>query len=97
MIKISKNLALEMIIKGKNLGSTLGKLNNRTPVNIYKREYQKDIYQIVENEETDEFFVIENNDMITIDENSEINKTLDGLKDTLTDIVTLLKEEKKGA
>ena len=97
MIKISKNLALEIIINGKNLGSTLGKLNNGTPVNIYKREYQKDIYQIVENEETDEFFVIENNDMITIDENSEMNKALDGLKDTLTDIVTLLKEEKKGA
>ena len=97
MIKISKNLALEMIINGKNLGSTLGKLNNGTPVNIYKREYQKDIYEIVENEETNEFFVIENNDMITIDENSQINKALDGLKDTLTDIVTLLKEEKKGA
>ena len=97
MIRISKNLALEMIINGKNLGSTFDKLNNETPVNIYKREYQKDIYQIVENEETDEFFVIENNDMITIDENSEMNKALDGLKDTLTDIVTLLKEEKKGA
>ena len=97
MIKISKNLALEMIINGKNLGSTLDKLNNRTPVNIYKREYQKDIYEIVKNEETNEFFVIENNDMITIDENSEMNKALDGLKDTLTDIVTLLKEEKKGA
>ena len=97
MIKMSKNLALEMIINGKNLGSTFDKLNNETPVNIYKREYQKDIYQIVENEETDEFFVIENNDMITIDENSEMNKALDGLKDTLTDIVTLLKEEKKGA
>ena len=97
MIKISKNLALEMIIKGKDLGSTLGKLNNRTPVNIYKREYQNDIYEIVEDEKTNEFFVIENNDMITIDENSEMNKALDGLKDTLTDIVTLLKEEKKGA
>ena len=97
MIKISKDLALGMIINGKNLGSTLGKLNNGTPVNIYKREYQKDIYEIVENEETNEFFVIENNDMITIDENSEMNKALDGLKDTLTDIVTLLKEEKKGA
>ena len=97
MIKISKNLALEMIINGKNLGSTLGKLNNGTPVNIYKREYQKDIYEIAENEETDEFFVIENSDIITIDENSEMNKALDGLKDTLTDIVTLLKEEKKGA
>ena len=97
MIKISKNLALEMIINCKDLGSTLGKLNDRTPVNIYKREYQKDIYEIVENEETDEFFVIENSDMITIDENSEMNKALDGLKDTLTDIVTLLKEEKKGA
>ena len=54
MIKISKNLALEMIINGKNLGSTLGKLNNGTPVNIYKREYQKDIYEIAENE--DEIF-----------------------------------------
>ena len=97
MIKISKNLALEMIINGKNLGSTLGKLNNRTPVNIYKREYQKDIYEIVKNEETNEFFVIENNDMITIDENSQMNKALDGLKDTLTDIVTLVEEEKKGA
>ena len=97
MIKISKNLALEMIINGKDLGSTFGKLNNKTQVNIYKREYQKDIYEIVENEETNEFFVIENNDMITIDENSEMNKALDGLKDTLTDIVTLLKEEKKGA
>ena len=97
MIKISKNLALEMIIKGKDLGSTLGKLNNRTPVNIYKREYQKDIYEIVKNEETNEFFVIENNDIVTINENSEMNRTLDGLKDTLTDIVTLLKEEKKGA
>ena len=97
MIKISKNLALEMIINGKNLRSTLSKLNNGTPVNIYKREYQKDIYEIVENEETDEFFVIENNDMIIIDENSQMNKALDGLKDTLTDIVTLLKEEKKGA
>ena len=96
MIKISKNLALEMIINGKNLGSTLGKLNNRTPVNIYKREYQKDIYEIVKNEETNEFFVIENNDIVTTNENSEMNKTLDGLKDTLTDIVTLLKEEKKG-
>ena len=97
MIKISKNLALEMIINGKNLGSTLGKLNNGTPVNIYKREYQKDIYEIAENEETDEFFVIENNDIVTINENSEMNRTLDGLKNTLTDIVTLLKEEKKGA
>ena len=96
MIKISKNLALEMIINGKDLGSTLGKLNNRTPVNIYKREYQKDIYEIVENEETNEFFVIENNDIVTTNENSEMYKTLDGLKDTLTDIVTLLKEEKKG-
>lgn len=97
MIKISKNLALEMIIKGKNLGSTLGKLNNGTTVNIYKREYQKDIYEIVEDEKTNEFFVIENNDIVTINEDSEMNRTLDGLKDTLTDIVTLLKEEKKGA
>ena len=89
MIKISKNLALEMIINGKNLGSTLGKLNNGTPVNIYKREYQKDIYEIVEIEE--------NNDIVTINENSEMNRTLDGLKNTLTDIVAVLKEEKKGA
>ena len=96
MIKISKNLALEMIINGKDLGSTLGKLNNRTPVNIYKREYQKDIYEIVENEETNEFFVIENNDIVTTNENSGMNKTLGDLKDILTDIVTLLKEEKKG-
>lgn len=97
MIKITNKLAIEMIMNGKDLGNTFGKLNNETPVNIYKREYQKDIYEIVENEETDEFFVIENSDMITIDENSEMNKALDGLKDTLTDIVTLLKEEKKGA
>ena len=97
MIKITNKLAIEMIMNGKDLGNTFGKLNNDTPVNIYKREYQKDIYEIIENEETNEFFVIENNDMITIDENSEMNKALDGLKDTLTDIVTLLKEEKKGA
>ena len=97
MIKITNKLAIEMIMNGKDLGNTFGKLNNDTPVNIYKREYQKDIYEIVENEETNEFFVIENNDMITIDENSEMNKALDDLKDTLTDIVTLLKEEKKGA
>ena len=97
MIKISKNLALEMIINGKDLGSTLSKLNNRTPVNIYKREYQKDIYEIVEIEESNEFFVIENNDIVTINENSEMNRTLDGLKNTLTDIVAVLKEEKKGA
>lgn len=97
MIKITNKLAIEMIMNGKDLGNTFGKLNNDTPVNIYKREYQKDIYEIIENEETNEFFVIENNDMITIDENSEMNKALDDLKDTLTDIVTLLKEEKKGA
>lgn len=97
MIKITNKLAIEMIMNGKDLGNTFGKLNNDIPVNIYKREYQKDIYEIIENEETNEFFVIENNDMITIDENSEMNKALDGLKDTLTDIVTLLKEEKKGA
>ena len=96
MIKITNKLAIEMIMNGKDLGNTLGKLNNGTPVNIYKREYQKDIYEIVEIEETNEFFVIENNDMITINENSEMNRTLDGLKDTLTDIVTLLKEEKEG-
>lgn len=97
MIKISKNLALEMIINGKDLGSIFGKLNNETPVNIYKREYQKDIYEIVEDEKTNEFFVIENNDIVTINENDEMNRTLGGLKNTLTDIVTLLKEEKKGA
>ena len=57
----------------------------------------KDIYEIVEDEKTNEFFVIENNDIVTINENSEMNKILDGLKDTLTNIVTLLKEEKKGA
>ena len=97
MIKISKNLALEMIINGKDLGSTFDKLNNETLVNIYKREYQKDIYEIVEDEKTNEFFVIENNDIVTINENDEMNRTLGGLKNTLTDIVTLLKEEKKGA
>lgn len=97
MIKITNKLAIEMIINGKDLGSTFGKLNNETPVNIYKREYQKDIYEIVEDEKTNEFFVIENNDIVTINENDEMNRTLGGLKNTLTDIVTLLKEEKKGA
>lgn len=97
MIKITNKLAIEMIMNGKDLGNTFGKLNNDTPVNIYKREYQKDIYEIIENEETNEFFVIENNDIVTINENDEMKRTLGGLKNTLTDIVTLLKEEKKGA
>lgn len=97
MIKITNKLAIEMIMNGKDLGNTFGKLNNETPVNIYKREYQKDIYEIVEDEKTNEFFVIENNDIVTINENDEMNRTLGGLKNTLTDIVTLLKEEKKGA
>lgn len=97
MIKITNKLAIEIIMNGKDLGNTFGKLNNETPVNIYKREYQKDIYEIVEDEKTNEFFVIENNDIVTINENDEMNRTLGGLKNTLTDIVTLLKEEKKGA
>lgn len=97
MIKITNKSAIEMIMNGKDLGNTFGKLNNETPVNIYKREYQKDIYEIVEDEKTNEFFVIENNDIVTINENDEMNRTLGGLKNTLTDIVTLLKEEKKGA
>ena len=97
MIKITNKLAIEMIMNGKDLGNTFGKLNNETPVNIYKREYQKDIYEIVEDEKTNEFFVIENNDIVTINENDKMNRTLGGLKNTLTDIVTLLKEEKKGA
>ena len=97
MIQITNKLAIEMIMNGKDLGNTFGKLNNETPVNIYKREYQKDIYEIVEDEKTNEFFVIENNDIVTINENDEMNRTLGGLKNTLTDIVTLLKEEKKGA
>lgn len=97
MIKITNKLAIEMIMNGKDLGNTFGKLNNETPVNIYKREYQKDIYEIVEDEKTNEFFVIENNDIVTINENDEMNRTLGGLKNILTDIVTLLKEEKKGA
>lgn len=86
MIKISKQLALELILKGKDLGSGLCKLDNKQ-ANMYIREYDKDNYTIVESD--NKYYVLESDDEISI--NTEAKETFEGLSDVLQDIIDILK------
>lgn len=85
MIKISKQLALELILKGKDLGSGLCKLDNNQ-ANMYHREYDKDKYTIIESE--NEYYVLESDDEISI--NAEAKEVFDGLSNVLQDIIDIL-------
>lgn len=102
MIKVSKKLAIELIMNGENRGAGFGKITlkdgNKVPVNFYDRYYEDTLFHLIEIEETDEFYALELSDKIETnsEEAQEFNKTMDGLKGALSDVVDILKDIKAG-
>lgn len=102
MIKVSKKLFIELIMNGQDKGAGFGKITlkdgNKVPVNFYDRYYEDTLFHLIEIEETEEYYALEPSDKVITDsqEAKEWEDTMTGLKDTLKDVVDLLKEDKGG-
>lgn len=100
MIKVSKKLFIELIMNGENKGAGFGKIALKdgtiVPVNFYDRYYKDTLFHLIEIEELEEYYALEPSDKVITDseEAKEWEDTMTGLKDTLKDIVNLLKEDK---
>ncbi len=104
---LNKDFALNILIKGKNEGCSLGYLINKkttekTLVHIYYRNYKDKHYEIAEVKRKKEippaFYKISKEDYIIEDE-QELKKEWEliftGIENTLNDVIDLLKNEKK--
>ena len=102
MIKVSNKLATTLILEGENRGSGFGKVimkdGNKVNVNFYDRYFEDTLFHLIEVEETDEFYALEPCDKVITDseEAKEFNQTLDGLKNSLEDVISILKDLKEG-
>ena len=101
MIKISKKLFIELIMNGEDKGAGFGKIvlkdGKAVPVNFYDRSYKDTLFHLIEIEETDEFYALEESDKVITDskEAKDWDNTMTGLKNTLTDVVDILKSIKE--
>lgn len=102
MIKVSNKLATTLILEGENRGSGFGKVimkdGNKVNVNFYDRYFEDTLFHLIEVEETDEFYALEPSDKVITDSEDakEFNQTLDGLKNSLEDVISILKDLKEG-
>lgn len=96
MIRISERLAQYMIINGQDRGFSLGYVNGDKSIkyNLYVRLVDGDNYVIAENEKLNEYSVLEPID--NFEKDTEYAETMSGLKDTLNDLLKILKDEKEG-
>ena len=101
MIKVSNKLALEIIMNGENRGAGLGKIKmqdgKEVPVNFYDRYYDNTLFHLIEIEETDEFYALQNSDQVITDspEAKLVDEAFKGLHESLDDIISILKEINK--
>lgn len=104
---LSKKLASNIIVNGKDIGLSLVRLLNKELkqtilLNIYYRDYQNKQYQIAKIEIYDKntkkyilkFYEVNQDDYTTEDSKTVWENTFTGLKNALNDVVDLLKNEK---
>ena len=102
MINISNKLSTTLILEVEYRGSVFGKVimkdGNKVDVNFYDRYFEDTLFHLIEVEETNEFYALEPSDKIITDseEAKEFNQTLDGLKNSLEDVISALKDLKEG-
>ena len=93
MIKIDREVALHIITMGKGKGSTLGYVNDDKKLyNAYVRVLNDFTFIILEDENTDEFYALQDTDTFNVQ--PELEKALDeGI--ILANLVDTLKQIKE--
>lgn len=95
MIKIDKEVALHIITMGKGKGSTLGYVNDddKKLYNAYVRVLNDFTFIILEDENTDEFYALQDTDTFNVQ--PELEKALDEGISVLANLVDTLKQIKE--
>ena len=96
MIKLESNVAKHILVYGTDKGFSLGYINDdkNTVYNVYIRILDNFEFIIAENEKTEEYYALTGKDKFEI--YSEYSEAMSGLKDTLNDLLKILKDEKEG-
>ena len=96
MIKLESNVAKHILVYGTDKGFSLGYINDdkNTVYNVYIRILDNFKFIIAENEKTEEYYALTGKDKFEI--YSEYSEAMSGLKDTLNDLLKILKDEKEG-
>lgn len=107
MKRIKTDFAQRIIVDGEDKGFSLGRIvsNDIQPITIYHRIYKNKNYDIAEietydyktGEEETRYYKVDEKDFTNDDSelSEEWNKAFKGLKNTLEEIVNLLKEDKE--
>ena len=95
MIKIDREMALHIITMGKGNGSTLGYVNDddKKLYNAYVRVLNDFTFIILEDENTDEFYALQDTDTFNVQ--PELEKALDEGISVLANLVDTLKQIKE--
>lgn len=95
MIKIDRDVALHIITMGKGKGSTLGYVNDddKKLYNAYVRVLNDFTFIILEDENTDEFYALQDTDTFNVQ--PELEKALDEGISVLANLVDTLKQIKE--
>lgn len=95
MIKIDREVALHIITMGKGKGSTLGYVNDEDKklYNAYVRVLNDFTFIILEDENTDEFYALQDTDTFNVQ--PELEKALDEGISVLANLVDTLKQIKE--
>ena len=95
MIKIDREVALHIITMGKDNGSTLGYVNDddKKLYNAYVRVLNDFTFIILEDENTDEFYALQDTDTFNVQ--PELEKALDEGISVLANLVDTLKQIKE--
>ena len=95
MIKIDREVALHIITMGKGKGSTLGYVNDddKKLYNAYVRVLNAFTFIILEDENTDEFYALQDTDTFNVQ--PELEKALDEGISVLANLVDTLKQIKE--
>ena len=95
MIKIDREVALHIITMGKGKGSTLGYVNDddKKLYNAYVRVLNDFTFIILEDENTDEFYALQDTDTFNVQ--PELEKALDEGISVLANLVDTLKQIKE--
>lgn len=96
MIKLESNVAKHILVYGTDKGFSLGYINDdkNTVYNVYIRILDNFEFIIAENEIAEEYYALTEKDKFEI--YSEYSEAMSGLKDTLNDLLKILKDEKEG-
>ena len=95
MIKIDREVALHIITIGKGKGSTLGYVNDddKKLYNAYVRILNDFTFMILEDENTDEFYALQDTDTFNVQ--PELDEALDEGVKVLSEVIELLKQAKE--